>query len=301
MISDLVSTYLSSISGARSPKTVDTYSLGLRAFVRVVGDEAPINVDTYIRFLQGSKEMTSPTQATYRAAINGFYLFCAERGVAVNLAAMKSATQRYGKRQGPRLLNFNRRAIEQVLSYAETLTGELQDLRDRAFVLTLADTGLRISEACALKRGDIDWEDGRSLVIGKGDKQAVVRYSQRSLGAIRLYLQARAELDGGSGKPLVSLPVFARHDKGAGHKVKSVASGGMWFAMKALILAAGVDPNEIRVHDFRHYFVTTIYLATNDLKTAQEMARHSSITTTNRYAHLGGKTDQIYNNIFNKS
>jgi site-specific recombinase XerD len=58
---------------------------------------------------------------------------------------------------------------------------KLRYLRDRAFLITLADTGLRVHEACGLRRGDIDWNEGKALVIGKGNRQAVVRFSNRSM------------------------------------------------------------------------------------------------------------------------
>ena len=91
-------------------------------------------------------------------------------------------------------------------------------------MLTLADTGLRVHEACALRRGDIDWNEGRAVIIGKGDKQAVVRFSTRSMDALKEYLSLRSSLDGGFRPPLASLPLFARHDKGAGKKIKPITT-----------------------------------------------------------------------------
>ena len=82
---------------------------------------------------------------------------------------------------------------------------------------------LRVSEACSLTRGHLDWREGRSIVLGKGDKEAVVRFSERSMHKLRAYLNARAELDGGQGKPLRSLPLFARHDRGAGKRVLGIS------------------------------------------------------------------------------
>jgi integrase/recombinase XerC len=43
-------------------------------------------------------------------------------------------------------------------------------------------------------------------MVGKGDKQDVVRFSDRSMKALKNYLAARAFLDGASGKPLTSFP-----------------------------------------------------------------------------------------------
>ncbi len=121
------------------------------------------------------------------------------------------------RRSGQRLPQFPRDDIERILEFVTEFTNKLSDnpsirlraMRDRAFLLTLADTGLRVHEACNLRRGDIDWNEGRAVIIGKGDKQAVVRFSTRSLSALKDYLSIRAVLDGASGRPLPSLPLFA--------------------------------------------------------------------------------------------
>ncbi len=176
----------------------------------------------------------------------------------------------------------------------------MEDLRDRAFVLTLADTGLRISEACALKRGDIDWLEQRSILIGKGDKQAVVYFSNRCIEALKVYLHARADVEPNSRTPLGSQPLFARHDIRASKKIKPITAGGMWKAIKSRIEEAGVERNAVRIHDFRHYFVTMTYLAKGNLKLSQELARHESIHTTNRYAHFNTEIAKAYDEIFNK-
>lgn len=60
---------------------------------------------------------------------------------------------------------------------------KLINLRNCALILTLADTGLRVSEVCNMAHGDIDWMEGRAIVIGKGNKQAIVHFSNRDLRA----------------------------------------------------------------------------------------------------------------------
>jgi site-specific recombinase XerD len=221
---------------------------------------------------------------------------------------LEEATDHYTRKPGKRIVNFNREAVEQMIAYCEALDADtfsslsekLEALRDRAFVLTLVDTGLRISEACALKRGDIDWLEQRSIIIGKGDKQAVIRFSNRSTQALKAYLHARSVVDPNSRVPLSSQPLFARHDIRASKKIRPITPGGMWKAIKDRMTDAGVDRHLVRSHDFRHYFVTMTYLAKGNLKLSQELARHESITTTNRYAHFGGEADAAYDEIFNK-
>jgi len=111
---------------------------------------------------------------------------------------------------------------QDISSNKDDINVNLREMRDRAFIITLADTGLRVHEACNLRRGDIDWGEGRAQIIGKGDKEAIVRFSRRSQKAIKDYLELRVSLDGASGKQLSSLPLFARHDKGSGKKIKPI-------------------------------------------------------------------------------
>jgi integrase/recombinase XerC len=280
----------------RSPRTVFAYRNALNQFIRVVGDDAALNLETYTAFLASIKSKSPATKRVYTTAVRKFYAF----HKAWNADALKEATDHYTRNPGKRIVNFNREAVDKVIHYCSSLNADLEAMRDRAFVLTLADTGLRISEACALKRSDVDWLEGRSIIIGKGDKQSVVRYSNRALEALKAYLHARSAVEPNSRTPLGSQPLFARHDIRASKKILPITAGGMWKAIKTRIEDAGVERNAVRIHDFRHYFVTMTYLAKGDLKMSQILARHESIATTNRYAHFNSEADRAYDEIFNQ-
>jgi len=292
-----ISQFLSTLD--RSPRTIFAYRNALEQFAKVVGEDAELNIESYTTFLEALKFKSPSTKRVYTTAVRKFYAFCK----VGNPFDMKEVTEHYTRNQGKRIVNFNREAVESVIVYCESLDGDksnLEALRDRAFVLTLADTGLRISEACELKRGDIDWMEGRAIIIGKGDKQAVVRFSDRSLNALKVYLRARSGVEPNSRIPLSSQPLFTRHDIRASKKILPITSGGMWKAIKSRIEESGLERNAVRIHDFRHYFVTMTYLAKGNLKLSQELARHESINTTNRYAHFGSEADIAYDEIFNK-
>jgi integrase len=277
----------------RSPNTVRTYEQGLRAFLRVIkGDD--LSEENFKLFLHKTQ---GPKQITYREAVSRLYQYHAP-GIPVKLLI-----ERYGIQRGRRLPAFKESMeddLEKLFSYAETLRGDLLALRDRAFIITLADTGLRISEACSLTRGDIDFKRRRAIVIGKGDNQGVVRFSKRSIRAIQDYLTARTpDLDGKSGKPLGSLPVFARHDRGAGKKtVKPIEAEGMRVAFVARMKEAGIEEGAISPHKFRHLFVTLILRSpSGGLFKASQYARHSDINLIKRYGHL---TDEDLDRSFDE-
>lgn len=68
---------------------------------------------------------------------------------------------------------------------------DFADLRDRALVLLLADTGARISEAVGLAVTDLDLRERTARVVGKGDRERVVAYGQTTAQALDRYVRAR--------------------------------------------------------------------------------------------------------------
>jgi integrase/recombinase XerC len=175
-----------------------------------------------------------------------------------------------------------------------------------------ATTGLRVHEACNLRRGDLDWNESKAIQVGKGHKQAVIRFSARSLAALRDYLAERAALDSSARKPRGSLPLFLRHDPGG---KKGGATSGSEGQFKPISTETGRDIVPARVvealgsaaagtiapHSFRHYFVTIVLRASGNLKVAQALARHSNISTTSLYAHLADdELDKVYWETFEK-
>jgi len=256
------------------------------------------------------KNFSAPTERLYLTAVAGFYEYmAAERLADIHLPRLRLLIRQRSRRPGIRLPQFPSDDIEAVLEFALEMKEQMFDneqeklraYRDRAFLLVLADTGLRVHEACNLRRGDIDWNEGRGVIIGKGDKQAVIRFSSRALRVLRDYLSLRSPLDGASNRPLSALPLFARHDKGAGKKVKPISTAtGRNIVSERVRQSLGEEAvGTITPHSFRHYFVTTILRASGNLKLAQELARHSNIQVTQRYAHLSDdELDKGYYEIF---
>jgi integrase len=253
------------------------------------------------------------TERLYLTAVTGWYEFLAAEDLAgINLPRIRLLIRRRARRPGQRLPQFPRKNIEDVLDFAMNLAEfpaedtrrKLILLRDRAFLITLADTGLRVHEACNLRRGDLDWNEGRTVIIGKGDREAVVRFSRRAMNTLRDYLSTRAQLDGASGRPLSSLPLFARHDPGAGKKVLPISTTTARAIVHSRVHQALGDETEsiITPHSFRHYFVTTVLRGSGgNLKLAQELARHRNIAVTQRYAHLSDdELDRGYYEVFDE-
>jgi integrase/recombinase XerC len=319
LIITAIEAYIGSVNMSRSENTARTYANAMTAFRATLADHGypttstPISEfpeDAVAWFAVDMKAFSPATERLYLTAVRGFYQYLvAERLLDINLPRINLLIQQRSRRAGLRLPQFPRDDIENILKYAinidkldyEEESAHLRNLRDRAFLITLADTGLRVHEACNLRRGDIDWQEGKALVIGKGNQEAVIRFSTRSLKMLREYLIARSTLDGTSGKPLTSLPLFARHDRGAGKKIKPITTRtGQNIINQRVGESLGKSSvGIITPHSFRHYFVTTVLRGSGNLKLAQELARHKNIAVTQRYAHLSDdELDKGYLEIF---
>lgn len=318
-ICDAMKSYLQTIKLARSENTFLSYQTSLDNLALTLKDHQidvdndktmMISEDIISWFAHDLKNYAATTEQLYITAAKGFLEYLVAEDLAdVNLSKVKLLIHQRTRRPGKRLPQFPADNIARIIDHLEKIPVNenkdddeyLRALRDRAFLITLADTGLRVHEACNLKRGDIDWNEGKAIVLGKGNRQAIVRFSRRSQRALRDYTQARSAIDGQSRKPLSALPLFARHDKGAGKKVKSITpTTGRNIVAEIVREVLGEEAvGTITPHSFRHYFVTRVLSATGNLKLAQNLARHQNIAVTQRYAHLSDdELDKGYWEVF---
>jgi integrase/recombinase XerC len=321
-ISTVINQYINTVSSARSANTSRTYRNAMNAFQMMLTerklppDDIPIASlpeDAVSWFIASLKIYSPTTERLYLTALTSFCEYLsAERLCEINLPRVRLLIHQRARKPGQRLPQFPYNDIEKILEHVRYIAinpgdnrlAQLINYRDRAFLITLADTGLRVHEACALRRGDVDWNEGRALVIGKGNQQAVVRFSKRCMAAVKDYLNLRASLDGASGRALSSLPLFARHDRGAGKKIKPITTTtGRNIVTQRVREALGNEAvGTITPHSFRHYFVTVVLRSSGNLKLAQELARHKNIAVTQRYAHLSDdELDRGYWDIFEKN
>jgi len=149
--------------------------------------------------------------------------------------------------------------------------------RDKAIVETLYGCGLRVSELLDIKLQDIFEREGVLRVIGKGDKQRLVPISATTLECLALYrdaVRASGKID----------PVYRTHLflNLRGQRLSRVY---VFQMLRTLAAKAGVHKT-LGPHTFRHSYASHLVNNGADLRAVQELLGHSSITTTELYAHL---------------
>jgi site-specific recombinase XerD len=160
--------------------------------------------------------------------------------------------------------------------------------RDLAIVLALQSSGVRVGELVDLRRKHLDASSRSARVVGKGDKERLVAFSNEAWAAIRAYLEERR--DGESGRPLGELPVFCRHDKRAGDRRLPLSTRSVQYIVHRLAEQAGIAERfHMTPHKLRHFFATRLLRETGDLAMTQDFLGHASPATTRIYAQPSKK------------
>lgn len=142
-------------------------------------------------------------------------------------------------------------------------------LRDRVIILLLFTTGLRVSELVSLRKDDVDLEKRSIRVKGKGGKERVVYFPEALVPLLKEYMER--------------LP-------GDSEYLFPSAEGHMHYTtveriVKRAAVSAGLK-KKVTPHVLRHSFATHSLAMGLDIREIQELLGHSSLSTTQVYAHV---------------
>lgn len=198
------------------------------------------------------------------AALSGFFKWAVAQGLAAQnpTALVKSVRQ---ARRKPKALDSVQ--LRRLLRAVQR-SGKLRDI---ALIELLVGTGLRVSEAVALRRSDVEIGPRSGAVRVRRGKQSVHRVvplTSEVRRALRVYLEA---FPGDDEDPLWVGQRGPLRDRGAVFRI-----------VKKYARIAGID--EISPHTFRHTFATR-YLTEHpgDLRTLATILGHASLDTVMVY------------------
>lgn len=150
----------------------------------------------------------------------------------------------------------------------DTCSGKsMLDVRNKAILSILLDTGLRVSELANLRLEDVDLNTGAVLVRhGKGGKQRIVRIGAKAQRALWRYIT-----------------IYRRGDSDALFLTRSgelLDVVGIKILIRRLSKKGGV---RIYGHKLRHTFAINYLRNGGDVFTLQYLLGHSTLQMTQRY------------------
>jgi integrase/recombinase XerC len=241
------------------------------------------------------KKLRSSSQARKLATLRSFFRFLCRTGqMSTNPAALvrpshlpKRTTSHLSVDEVERLM-VSPRYIDGESSSRED--AEILARRDRAILELFYASGLRISELVGLDASDVDLREGFARVRGKGRKERIVPVGKKAREAIASYLaDRRSPQQNTGGEQGESRGALFLNYRGARLTTRGVSR----IVLRHLLTSR--LGKKITPHGLRHSFATHLLSAGADLRAIQELLGHATLSTTQRYTHVGlGELMKIY-------
>lgn len=167
------------------------------------------------------------------------------------------------------------REILQLSAAAASIDGAgMLAIRDYAILELLYGGGIRVSELCGLREGDVILSAGSARVRGKGDKERIVPLGESAITALDNYLR-------------FARPQLLKLGRGKQRALLLSIQGGQICRRRVhqIISAMGGEEN-LYPHRMRHSCATHMLSNGADLRAIQELLGHASIATTQIYTKV---------------
>lgn len=217
--------------------------------------------------LEPQKEGLSKfTIAGHIKSIKRVWNFAEQEGIITENVARRIKTPA-PKREKPK--GISQEDFEALLRTTEG--GSVTDLRDKAILLFLRDTGARVGGLCGLTVDDVDLAEGLAVLREKGSKVRIVPFSPLTAQAIADWLEVRPTDQG----DWLFITLANRASGG-------LTGNGVRHVLKQRAKAAGVTGPH-NPHSFRHAFARDFLMSGGDLATLSRILGHSSVEITVRF------------------
>jgi integrase len=156
--------------------------------------------------------------------------------------------------------------------------------RNRALISLLWRSGLRVSEALALRPSDLDLDKGAVRVRnGKGRKDRVSAFDGRAVGHLRAWIAVRESMGLNGRHPLFCTVADGSQGAGARKPGDPLQASYLRQLLPKLAARAGID-KRVHPHGLRHTHAREMIERKAQLNIISGQLGHSSVATTNSYA-----------------
>lgn len=279
----------------RSERTVQEYYFDIRMFLKYIyenrydtgkeledidisgfteDDIRKVSVsDIYNFIFFTSDERSNGDKARYRklSALRSFFKYLNKVANIIQNDPTKDIELMTPKTAPPKFLSLN-----ESLKLLEA-AGSRDSLRDYCIITIFLNCGIRLSELVGINISDIDFEENRMQVLGKGSKYRMVYLNDACVDALRKYLRIRLDIPKAKEEPALFIS----------NQNKRISKRRVQQIVENTLKLSGLDGKGITTHKLRHTAATLMYqYGGADVLTLKELLGHASVSTTEIYTHL---------------
>lgn len=257
-----------------SLNTINAYRKDLTIFLKFSNNK--INVDynflrTYLQFLY-NKKYSNKSISRNISSLKSFYKYLVKFDIIKDNPCLFINFPKTEKKL-PNFINYNDlEVLFKVPDKSDTL-----GLRNLLILELLYSCGMRVSELVNIKLSDIDFNNNRIYILGKGKKERYVLYGEVCSNILNDYLiNSRPVLNKNS--EYLLLNKFG--NKITDRSIRMIIDD----IVKKSCLKLNISP-----HTLRHTFATHLLNEGADLKIVQELLGHENISTTGIYTDVSNE------------
>lgn len=260
--------------------TIKNYSEDLEIFFRFLLKENILmnDVDPQVirNFLSNEldKGITKRTCKRRLSSLKQFYNYLL-KNETISINPFTLITSPKQEKKNPHVLYQSQ--VKTILEDNKKRT-DLFAIRDQAILEVLYYCGIRASELCNLNLSDVNIRQRYIRVMGKGNKERLVPFTQTCQKTLESYIKyERRKLIGP--RTIENNAVFINKD---GNRL---TVRGLEYILDRIELKTG-NFVDLHPHVLRHSFATHLLDNGADLLTIQELLGHTSLNATQIYTHV---------------
>ncbi len=256
-----------------SPLTVKSYRIDLEEFIKDINkDLTKVNREDVKLYLKDLFDMEDSSKTVSRkiSSLKSFYRYMKDNGY-ISINPLSSI--RYPKKEKslPKFVQYNE--LEDMIEISKE--GSLGE-RNNLIIELMYSTGVRVSELVNIKLSDIDFENKKIRIMGKGSYERFVFYGDYTSEALNRYIKnTRCKLLDGK------INEFLFLNKNGGN----ISTRGIAKIIDGIIKNTSIK-TKVSPHTLRHTFATHLLDNGCDLRSVQEMLGHKNINSTEVYTHI---------------
>lgn len=240
----------------KSENTIKSYCMFIEDFMKhankSVSHVSVDDIEEYFVMLVDERDFKPSSVRLARMALKQFFDMTTNKNLFETIPTPKIGTRL------PRFLS--RLEVNRLIDSIDTE-------RDRA-ITHLLYCGLRVSEVTALTFGDIDLDQRKVRVRGKGEKQRFPRLSNTAVESLRSYMNQSQR----GNIPLLDAQVF------------DISVRRIQQFLERASRKAGIQ--HVTPHMLRHSFATHLLQSGVSIRYIQKLLGHSSLNTTEIYTNV---------------
>ena len=239
------------------------------------------DIHAFLSYMTREQRSKAATRARKVSTIRIFFAYLNEKAELIDTnPALHLETPKQDKRL-PKYLSLD---DSKKLLDAASNEDNRNSARDTAIITLFLNCGMRLSELVGINLKDIDFNEYKLNVIGKGNKERTIYLNKACIKALNNYLVVRPK-EG------------IKHDKKQSEKAlflserrERISNRTVQHIVSKELEQAGLDTRKYSVHKLRHTAATLMYqYGQVDIRALQELLGHKSISTTEIYTHVNNE------------